>query len=107
MKDPWTAAHAAAMAGDYLEAAHALYFAVLQALASTDRVIIDSAKTVGDYTRELRRSSSHSLPAYRDFAKRYKEGPKLRCTDISDALRQVPPKRKRAAEAARPCQPAP
>lgn len=70
-KDPWAAAHTAALAGNYLDAAHALYFAVLQALAGTDRVIIDSAKTVGDYTRELRRASSHSLPLYRDFAKVY------------------------------------
>jgi hypothetical protein len=71
LKDPWTAAQSAALAGNYLDAAHALYFAVLQALAATDRLVVDSAKTVGDYTRELRRSSSHSLPLYRDFARVY------------------------------------
>jgi hypothetical protein len=71
LRDPWAAAHNAALAGDYLEAAHALYFAVLQALAGTDRLVVDSAKTVGDYTRELRRASSHSLPLYRDFARVY------------------------------------
>lgn len=70
-RDPWAAAQAAARAGNYLEAAHALYFAVLQTLAATDRLVLDSAKTVGDYTRELRRSSSHSLPLYRDFARVY------------------------------------
>lgn len=71
LKDPWMAAQSAAMSGNYLDAAHALYLAVLQAIAATDRVIIDSAKTVGDYTRELRRSSSQSLPLYRDFARVY------------------------------------
>jgi hypothetical protein len=71
LKDPWASAQSAALAGNYLDAAHALYFAVLQALALTDRVIIDSAKTVGDYTRELRRSSSGSLALYRDFARVY------------------------------------
>ena len=71
LRDPWAAAQTAALAGHYLDAAHALYFAVLQALSASDRVIIDSAKTVGDYTRELRRSSSNSLPLYRDFARVY------------------------------------
>lgn len=71
LRDPWAAAQAAALAGNYLEAAHALYFAVLQALAASDRVIVDSAKTVGDYSRELRTLSSHSLPLYHDFARAY------------------------------------
>jgi hypothetical protein len=71
LRDPWASAQNAALAGNYVEAAHALYFAVLQALAATDRLVVDSAKTVGDYTRELRRASSHSLPLYRDFARIY------------------------------------
>ena len=69
--DPWTVAYEAARNGSYVNAAHALYAAVLQSLARSDRVLIDPAKTVGDYTRELRRISSRSLPLYRDFARLY------------------------------------
>jgi hypothetical protein len=69
--DPWLAAHSAAQAGRYLEAAHALYFAVLQAIERRDRIVIDSAKTVGDYVRDLRRSNSVTLPLFRDFARVY------------------------------------
>jgi hypothetical protein len=69
--DPWTEAQNAALAGNYLEAAHALYLAVLHTLAISDRLVIDSAKTVADYTRDLRGASSRSLPLYRDFARVY------------------------------------
>lgn len=70
-RDPWTAAHSAAASGNYLDAAHFLYHAVLQTLARSDRIVIESAKTVGDYSRELRRSSSRSFQPYRDFARLY------------------------------------
>lgn len=70
-RDPWTAAQSAAATGNYLDAAHFLYYAVLQTLARSDRIVIESAKTVGDYSRELRRSSSQSLKPYRDFARLY------------------------------------
>ena len=70
-RDPWKAAEASALAGNYLEAAHSLYAAVLHTLARSDRLVIESAKTVGDYTRELRTRTSKSLPLYRDFARLY------------------------------------
>jgi len=70
-RDPLTAAQAAASLGNYLDAAHLLYLAVLQALARSDRLAIESAKTVGDYSRELRRSSSASFNLYREFARIY------------------------------------
>ena len=70
-RDPWLAAHAAARAGNYLEAAHTLYLAVLQAMERRDRIALDSAKTVGDYLRDLRRSDSGVLPLFREFAKVY------------------------------------
>ncbi|HEX6576517.1 MAG TPA: DUF4129 domain-containing protein [Gemmatimonadaceae bacterium] len=71
IRDPWSAAQAAALSGNYLDAAHFLYHTVLQGLARSDRVIIESSKTVGDYSRELRRSSSPALRPYRDFARLY------------------------------------
>jgi hypothetical protein len=70
-RDPWVAAHSTARAGNYLEAAHILYFAVLEAIERRDRIVIDSAKTVGDYLRDLRHSNSVALPLFRDFARVY------------------------------------
>jgi hypothetical protein len=70
-RDPWLAAHSTARAGNYLEAAHMLYFAVLEAIERRDRIIVDSAKTVGDYVSDLRRSNSVTLALFRDFAKVY------------------------------------
>jgi hypothetical protein len=69
--DPWLAAHSAARAGNYLEAAHTLYLAVLQAIERRDRIAVDSAKTVGDYLRDLRHKNSVALPLFRDFARIY------------------------------------
>ncbi len=69
--DPWTAARDHAAAGRYLDAVHALYLALLESLARTDRLALDPAKTVGDYSRELRAASSRTLPVFRDFARVY------------------------------------
>ena len=69
--DPWARAQALAAAGQYTEAAHALYAAILDALARRERVRLHPSKTVGDYGRELRRRSSALFPTYRDFARLY------------------------------------
>jgi len=69
--DPWIAARGHAAAGRYLDAVHALYLALLESLARTDRVALNPAKTVGDYSRELRAASSRTLPLFRDFARVY------------------------------------
>ena len=69
--DPWSQAQALAAAGRFTEAAHALYAAILDALARRERVRLHPSKTVGDYGRELRRRSSALFPRYRDFARLY------------------------------------
>lgn len=69
--DPWTVARKHAAAGRYLDAAHALYLAMLESVASRDRLSLDPAKTVGDYARELRAASSARLPGFREFARAY------------------------------------
>ena len=69
--DPSTVARGHAAAGRYLDAVHALYLALLESLARTDRLTLDPAKTVGDYSRELRAASSRTLPVFRDFARVY------------------------------------
>lgn len=69
--DPWTAAQALAADGNYTEAAHALYRALLEGIARRETLRLHPAKTVGDYARELRARSSTRLPIYRDFARTY------------------------------------
>ena len=69
--DPWSHAQSLAAAGRYTEAAHALYAAILDAIARRERVRLHPSKTVGDYGRELRRRSSALFPRYRDFARLY------------------------------------
>ena len=70
-QDPWVAAQELAAKGDFTQAAHALYIALLDALARRDQVRLHPAKTIGDYLRELRSRSSALLPPVRDFARLY------------------------------------
>lgn len=67
----WNLAQEEAAAGEFLQAAHTLYMAILESISRSDRIVIESSKTVGDYSRELRRKASQSLPLYREFAHLY------------------------------------
>jgi hypothetical protein len=69
--DRWAEAQRLAAAGQYTEAAHALYAALLESIARGEELHLHPSKTVGDYARELRRRSSALLPRYRDFARSY------------------------------------
>jgi hypothetical protein len=69
--DPWEAAQRLAARGEYTEAAHLLYAALLEAVARRERIRLHPSKTVGDYTRELRRQASPLWPPFRDFARVY------------------------------------
>lgn len=70
-RDPWLLAQELAASGDFTEAAHALYRALLEALARQERLRLHPSKTVGDYARELRRKSSGAFTRFRDFARSY------------------------------------
>ena len=70
-RDPWTTAQELAGRGEFTLAAHALYLALLDALARREEVRLHPAKTIGDYLRELRARSSTLLPPVRDFARSY------------------------------------
>ncbi len=70
-RDPWLAAQARAARGDFTEAAHALYRALLATLARRGQVKLHPSKTVGDYVRELRSRSSALFSRFRDFARSY------------------------------------
>jgi hypothetical protein len=56
--DAWSAAQALAAAGQFTEASHALYVAVLERLAAAEGIRLHPSKTSGDYSRDLRRRGS-------------------------------------------------
>ena len=70
-RDPWLEAQEQAARGNFTEAAHALYAALLLAIAQRERVGLHPSKTIGDYARELRQRSSALFTRYRDFARSY------------------------------------
>jgi hypothetical protein len=69
--DPWREAEQLAAAGQFTEAAHALYRAALVMLASHGLIRVHEAKTSGDYARELRRHGAPAHAAFRRFGARY------------------------------------
>lgn len=69
--DPWSAAQRLAERGDYTAGAHALYAAILGAIAGRGDIELRESKTVGDYMRELAARSSGALARFRDFARSY------------------------------------
>ncbi len=70
-RDPWLVAQELAAGGNFTEAAHALYRALLEALARQERLRLHPSKTVGDYARDLRRRSSGAFTRFREFARSY------------------------------------
>lgn len=69
--DPWREAEQLAAAGQFTEAAHALYRGTVTILASQGLVRRHEAKTSGDYARELRRRGAPAYTAFRAFGLRY------------------------------------
>ena len=69
--DPWREAERLAAAGQFTEAAHALYRATVAILASQGLVRRHDSKTSGDYARELRRRGAPAYAAFRRFGSRY------------------------------------
>lgn len=69
--DPWREAEQLAAAGQFTEAAHALYRATVAMLASQGLVRRHDSKTSGDYARELRRRGAPAYAAFRRFGGRY------------------------------------
>lgn len=69
--DAWTAARQLAARGDYTSAAHALYAALLEAMAAVGDTELHESKTIGDYVRDLAARSSRFLGGFREFARSY------------------------------------
>lgn len=70
-RDYWAVSRELATAGDFVGACHALYAAVVDALARGGAVKFHSSKTSGDYARELRRHGSPALQSFRAFARQF------------------------------------
>ena len=70
-RDPWAVAQAEAAMGNFTAAAHALYAALLLAVARDERLRLHPSKTIGDYARELRQRSSALFTRFREFARTY------------------------------------
>jgi hypothetical protein len=69
--DPRMLAQQLAAQGNFTGAAHALYMALLEAVARRGLIKLHASKTVGDYVRELRARSSAIFTRFRDFARAY------------------------------------
>jgi hypothetical protein len=70
-RDPWTAAEELSARGEFTDAAHALYAALLESAARRQQIRLHPSKTAGDYARELRNRSSAIFTHFRDFARSY------------------------------------
>ncbi len=69
--DPWRDAQDLAAAGEFTEAAHALYRALLLRLSARGVVRLHPSKTAGDYARELRRRNVADQAPFQAFRVRY------------------------------------
>jgi len=70
-RDPWAAAEELSARGEFTDAAHALYAALLDRAAQAGQIRLHPSKTAGDYVRELRNRSSSLFTLFRDFARSY------------------------------------
>jgi hypothetical protein len=70
-RNPWIEARTFADAGNFTEASHALYIAVLDALTAAGAVRYHRSKTAGDYARELRRAGSPIAADFRTFGRSF------------------------------------
>lgn len=69
--EPWAEAERLAARGEFTEAAHALFAALVSSLAARGELRLHASKTSGDYARELRRAGSLSQIGFQAFRRRY------------------------------------
>lgn len=69
--DLWKESEQAASRGDYTEAAHLLYAALVRTLVLQGAVRFHSSKTTGDYVRELRRRGGPLMAPFTEFVQAY------------------------------------
>jgi hypothetical protein len=72
MDDAWEAARRLAAAGNFTDAAHALYAALLGSVARRGYVALHDSKTTGDYVRELRPKAAPAVSTpFTEFTRSY------------------------------------
>jgi hypothetical protein len=69
--DLWKESERAARRGDYTEAAHLLYAALVRTLVLQGAVRFHSSKTTGEYARELQRRGGPLVAPFTEFVKAY------------------------------------
>lgn len=69
--DAWALAQRLAAEGQYTEAAHALYTALLARVAARVSLRLHPSKTAGDYARDLRGTAPSLFGPFREFARSY------------------------------------
>lgn len=69
--DAWALAQRFAAEGQYTEAAHALYGALLRRVSARVSLRLHPSKTAGDYARDLRRTAPSLFGPFREFARNY------------------------------------
>lgn len=67
----WAAAAERASRGDYVGAAHALFEALVDALAGRGDIVPHPTKTLGEYARELTRADARRAAPARAFLRQY------------------------------------
>lgn len=68
-RDYWALAAELDASGKYVDACHAVYLAVLAALAHSGALRFHASKTSGDYARDLRQRGSAQSTAFTEFAR--------------------------------------
>jgi len=69
--DPWGLAQRLAAEGQYTDAAHALYSALLARVSARVSLRLHPSKTAGDYARDLRGAAPSLNGPFREFARNY------------------------------------
>jgi len=68
-RDAWAAARELAAQGEFADASHALYSAVLETLSQSGTIRFHASKTAGDYAHDLRRAGAPIASDFRSFAR--------------------------------------
>lgn len=90
-RDYWVLADELARTGNFAGACHAIYLAVLDALARAGALTLHASKTPGDYAREVRQRRSSVAGAFREFVRQFESavfGPVAPVAETYAALRR-------------------
>lgn len=90
-RDYWVLADELAGTGNFAAACHAIYLAVLDALARAGALTLHASKTPGDYARDVRQRRSGMATQFRQFVRQFESaafGPVAPAAETYAALRR-------------------